>query len=67
MQVIHVYARAQGLALTTAIAHLLETEELRPKARNTLRALLDEASAWDEVTFDDPRKAPISYATPAYA
>jgi len=46
MQVIHVYARAQGLALTTAIVHLLETEELRPKARTTLRALLDDFARW---------------------
>jgi UDP-3-O-[3-hydroxymyristoyl] N-acetylglucosamine deacetylase len=32
-----------------------------------LRAMLDDATAWEEVTFDDSRKAPISYATPAYA
>jgi UDP-3-O-[3-hydroxymyristoyl] N-acetylglucosamine deacetylase len=32
-----------------------------------VRALLAEADAWEEVTFTDPRKAPISYATPAYA
>ena len=32
-----------------------------------LRALLDDESAWEEVTFNDPKKAPISYATPAYA
>lgn len=32
-----------------------------------LRALLADATAWDEVTFNDPKKAPISYATPAYA
>jgi UDP-3-O-[3-hydroxymyristoyl] N-acetylglucosamine deacetylase len=32
-----------------------------------LRALLDEQSAWEEVTFSDPRKAPISYVTPSYA
>jgi len=32
-----------------------------------LRALLDDAAAWEEVTFSDPNKAPISYATPAYA
>jgi UDP-3-O-[3-hydroxymyristoyl] N-acetylglucosamine deacetylase len=32
-----------------------------------LRALLDDESAWEEVTFSDPKKAPISYATPAYA
>jgi len=32
-----------------------------------LRTLLDEESAWEEVTFEDSRKAPISYATPSYA
>jgi UDP-3-O-[3-hydroxymyristoyl] N-acetylglucosamine deacetylase len=32
-----------------------------------LRAMLDEKSSWDEVSFTDPKKAPISYATPAYA
>ena len=32
-----------------------------------LRALIADASAWEEVTFADPKMAPISYATPAYA
>jgi UDP-3-O-[3-hydroxymyristoyl] N-acetylglucosamine deacetylase len=32
-----------------------------------LRALLDNKSAWEEVTFNDPEKAPISYVTPVYA
>lgn len=32
-----------------------------------LRALRAETAAWDEVTFDDPADAPISYATPVYA
>jgi len=32
-----------------------------------LRKLLANESAWEEVTFSDPAKAPISYATPAYA
>jgi len=32
-----------------------------------LRALLADESAWDEATFSDPKKAPISYTTPAYA
>lgn len=31
------------------------------------RAMLEDDSAWEEVTFDDPEKAPISYATPSYA
>jgi UDP-3-O-[3-hydroxymyristoyl] N-acetylglucosamine deacetylase len=32
-----------------------------------LRALLANEAAFEEVTFKDSRKAPISYATPAYA
>ncbi|MDJ0904870.1 MAG: UDP-3-O-acyl-N-acetylglucosamine deacetylase [Woeseiaceae bacterium] len=32
-----------------------------------LRAMLDEKSTWEEISFKDPRKAPISYATPSYA
>ncbi len=32
-----------------------------------LRELLAQESAWEEVTFEDSRNSPISYATPAYA
>jgi UDP-3-O-[3-hydroxymyristoyl] N-acetylglucosamine deacetylase len=32
-----------------------------------LRALIADKSAWEEVTFDDPALAPISYAHPAQA
>ena len=32
-----------------------------------LRALLENQAAWEEVTFDDSRNSPISYATPSYA
>jgi UDP-3-O-[3-hydroxymyristoyl] N-acetylglucosamine deacetylase len=32
-----------------------------------LLAMLDDETAWEEVTFEDQAKAPISYATPAYA
>ncbi|MGH8040560.1 MAG: UDP-3-O-acyl-N-acetylglucosamine deacetylase, partial [Rudaea sp.] len=32
-----------------------------------LRALIAEKKAWEEVIFDDPAKAPISYAHPAQA
>jgi UDP-3-O-[3-hydroxymyristoyl] N-acetylglucosamine deacetylase len=32
-----------------------------------LRAMLDEQSSWEEVSFKDARKSPISYATPSYA
>ena len=32
-----------------------------------LRALIADASAWEEVSFKDPSLAPISYAHPAQA
>ena len=32
-----------------------------------LRALIADASAWEEVTFQDPAAAPISYSHPAQA
>jgi len=32
-----------------------------------LRAMLEDPSTYEEVTFADPKKVPISYATPAYA
>ena len=32
-----------------------------------LLALLKDRSSWEEVTFEDSAKSPISYATPAYA
>ncbi|MDH3747854.1 MAG: UDP-3-O-acyl-N-acetylglucosamine deacetylase [Gammaproteobacteria bacterium] len=32
-----------------------------------LCGLLENKAAWEEVTFEDSRKSPISYATPAYA
>jgi UDP-3-O-[3-hydroxymyristoyl] N-acetylglucosamine deacetylase len=32
-----------------------------------MRAMLKDESAWEAVTFEDPKKAPISYATPVYA
>jgi UDP-3-O-[3-hydroxymyristoyl] N-acetylglucosamine deacetylase len=32
-----------------------------------LRAMLNDKSTWEEVTFEDPKQAPISYATPSYA
>ena len=32
-----------------------------------LRAMLDERSSWEEISFKDPGKSPISYATPSYA
>ena len=32
-----------------------------------LRAMLEDETVWEEITYSDPKKAPISYATPAFA
>lgn len=32
-----------------------------------LRAMLEDETAWEEITYSDPKKAPISYTTPAFA
>ena len=32
-----------------------------------LKTLIAQPGAWEEVTFDDPAQAPISYMQPAYA
>jgi len=32
-----------------------------------LRAMLADESAWEKVTFNDAKTAPISYVTPSYA
>ena len=32
-----------------------------------LRAMLEDETAWEEITYSAPKKAPISYSTPAFA
>ena len=32
-----------------------------------LRAMLEDETAWEEITYSDPKKAPLSYTTPAFA
>ncbi len=46
LQVIHRLARAQGLSLVEAVRRLAETDELRPQARRTLLALVDDFDRW---------------------
>ncbi len=46
MQTVHHYARAQDISLSVAIARLIETDELKPKARTTLRAIMEEFARW---------------------
>ena len=46
LQAIHVVARAEGTALTSAAGALVGTDELRPQARRSLAALLEDFSRW---------------------
>jgi DNA helicase II / ATP-dependent DNA helicase PcrA len=43
---LHAYARGQGIPLTQAMRQLIETEELKPKVRQTLRDLTAGFDRW---------------------
>jgi DNA helicase-2/ATP-dependent DNA helicase PcrA len=46
LQAIHRMARDQGMSLTRAGRIIIETEELKPRARNSLRRLLEDFDRW---------------------
>lgn len=46
LQICHDFARANEMPLMAAAARLVETDELKPKARSTLRALLQAFAHW---------------------
>ncbi len=46
LQAMHVLARRQGVCLTEAAAQLVQTDELKPKARSVLAALLGDFDRW---------------------
>ena len=46
LQTVHRLARAQSISLSEAVAHLLDTDEVKPKAKATLKALLDDFARW---------------------
>jgi DNA helicase II / ATP-dependent DNA helicase PcrA len=46
VQQLHTYARAAGVPLFEATARLVETEDLKPKVRSTLRALVEDFLRW---------------------
>ncbi|MCB2107981.1 MAG: ATP-binding domain-containing protein, partial [Rhodobacteraceae bacterium] len=46
VQKIHILARAQNTGLFDATAKIIETDELRPQARSTLRALFEDFTRW---------------------
>jgi DNA helicase-2/ATP-dependent DNA helicase PcrA len=46
LQAIHRLSRASKVSLTAAARSLVETDELKPQARNALRRLLDDFTRW---------------------
>ncbi len=46
LQVVHHVARADNISLTAAVSRLVETDELKPKARATLRQLMADFERW---------------------
>jgi DNA helicase-2/ATP-dependent DNA helicase PcrA len=46
LAILHDYGRRAGLSLTRAARALVETEELKPRPRQTLRGLLDDFERW---------------------
>jgi DNA helicase-2/ATP-dependent DNA helicase PcrA len=54
MQVLHQFARAKNLPLVVALRQLLETEEFKPKVRETLKNLLRDFDRWRQQLKDLP-------------
>ncbi|MBH0236708.1 UvrD-helicase domain-containing protein [Methylobrevis albus] len=48
IQILHAYGRANRVPLTAAAGHLVETEELKGKARTALRDLMQSFARWRE-------------------
>ncbi|WP_341703501.1 UvrD-helicase domain-containing protein [Ferrovibrio sp.] len=46
IQMLHRAARAAGKSLTAALADLLQTDEIKPRQRNTLKGLLGDFERW---------------------
>ena len=49
IQLVHDHARSQRIPLMASARMLTETEELKPRPRQTLRALLDDFSRWSSL------------------
>ncbi|RFC66156.1 ATP-dependent DNA helicase [Fulvimarina endophytica] len=49
IRLLHDYARAKGVPLIAAARQIVETEELKPKPRNTLRRVVADFMRWSEL------------------
>ena len=54
VQTLHMLARAQGEAMTLAAAKLVETDELKPRARTSLRDLITDFGRWRQLAANMP-------------
>ena len=55
LQMLHAHARARKVPLLLAARGLIETDELKPKARSTLRALVESFSRWARLIEGQPQ------------
>ncbi|MFA7430813.1 MAG: UvrD-helicase domain-containing protein [Rhodospirillaceae bacterium] len=46
LQVLHLASRAQGMSLLNAARSVLDTDELKPRARNSLRTFVEDIDRW---------------------
>ena len=54
LQQLHAYGRAERVPLLTAARRLCETDELKPKVRQTLRALTESFNRWSRLVESQP-------------
>jgi DNA helicase-2/ATP-dependent DNA helicase PcrA len=54
LQQLHLYARSERVPLLAAARRLCETDELKPKVRQTLRALVESFTRWARLVESQP-------------
>ena len=54
IQIVHRLARAERMSLTAAAARLVETDDIKPRARQTLAALLEDFTCWRKDLENEP-------------
>jgi len=62
LRIVRDYARAKNIPMMAAVADLVETEELRPKPRNTLKTLYLNFTRWAELMEPNSDTKPMPHA-----
>ncbi len=62
LRIVRDYARAKNIPMMRAVADLVETEELRPKPRNTLKTLYLNFTRWAELMEPNSDTKPMPHA-----